>query len=71
MSTPLNTTVMYHNYPCIGTTGIKADQVRLMEDLFKNYDANARPVKNSSEVVTVGIELNYNQVKDLVSFNRT
>ena len=48
---------------------MKSDQVRLMEDLLKDYDANARPVKNSSDVVTVQIGLAYNEIKDLVSSN--
>lgn len=40
-----------------------------MEDLFKDYDPNARPVKNSSDIVTVQMGMAYNEIKDLVSSN--
>ncbi len=45
------------------------DQVRLINDLLKHYDPNARPVNNASETVTVTFEFSYNQLEDLVSSN--
>jgi hypothetical protein len=40
--------------------------VRLLNDLLKNYDSDARPVKNASEKVTVQFQLGYNQLQELV-----
>ncbi|CAB3980588.1 neuronal acetylcholine receptor subunit alpha-10-like [Paramuricea clavata] len=45
--------------------GTKRDEARLIHDLLKNYDSDARPVKNASEVLTVKVKLAYNQLQDL------
>ena len=39
----------------------------LMEDLFQHYDRDARPIKNVSEPVRIGIDIYMNKILELVS----
>ena len=40
---------------------------RLLRDLFKNYDKDARPVFDKQKAVNVELDVAYSQLVDLVS----
>lgn len=40
--------------------------MRLINDLLKEYDPDARPVKNESDAVEVKLQLSYRQLQGMV-----
>jgi hypothetical protein len=49
------------------TVALAKEQQRLMEDLFKYYDKNVRPVQNPSENITIRIVPSVRQIVEIVS----
>ncbi len=43
---------------------------KLIEDLMKNYNLDARPVLNKSEPIKILFDLAFNQIVELVSGNQ-
>lgn len=43
------------------------EQQRLMEDLFKNYDKNVRPVEHPSKNISIRIIPSVRQIVEIVS----
>ena len=53
-----------HVSGCRGTN--QDTEVRLINDLLKDYDLDARPVKNRSDPVSVELRISYRELKELV-----
>ena len=54
-------------YTFISVSEASCSEKQLLNDLFKDYDKDMRPVLNDSDTVTVTIGLSLHQIMDVVS----
>ena len=64
------TLVFFITFSMINNVKAGIHQKRLLENLFKNYDAFERPVEHEDDTVNVSMTLSVQQIVDVVSFKK-